>query len=278
MPKWLYNELEAGPPVRRVNKIGLDGRLSTHSFIETEVAGLVPVLSQLSALSEPVKMAYFCHPSVQHVYKRKSHGGFCGYTNIQMMVSYIQGARAQGHDRFGKSIPGVLQLQDMIENAWDHGVRKSGRLETGGIKGTRKWIGTPETATLFEHVGIPHHAAMFFHKSGRQAHEQLFDFVENHFSHGCASTDKIRTTHRAPIYLQQPGHSLTIVGLECYKDGTRNLLVFDPGFGPSRDIRRFIGKQKLYKLVSNRDVQFLLRTYRRTSKQLAKYRTFEVLT
>ena len=32
----------------------------------------------------------------------------------------------------------------MIEQAWDMGFNSSGRIETGGIKGTRKYIGTPE--------------------------------------------------------------------------------------------------------------------------------------
>jgi hypothetical protein len=106
----------------------------------------VPLLTQLSAMSSTVKRAYFCHPSVQHCYKRKHHGGFCGYLNIQMQVSYIQSARAQGHEHFGDRIPGILELQDMIEQAWDRGINVLGKLQTGGVKSTRKWIGTPEVS------------------------------------------------------------------------------------------------------------------------------------
>ena len=61
-----------------------------------------------------------------------------------MMVSYIQQTRSEGHDCFSSKIPGVLQLQNMIEQAWDSGINEVGRLETGGIRGTRKYIGTPE--------------------------------------------------------------------------------------------------------------------------------------
>lgn len=36
----------------------------------------------------------------------------------------------------------------MIEHAWDLGYNDSGREETGGIKGSRKYIGTPEVCVL----------------------------------------------------------------------------------------------------------------------------------
>ncbi|KAF5864975.1 hypothetical protein ETB97_005862 [Aspergillus alliaceus] len=45
-------------------------------------------------------------------------------------------------------------LQDMIENAWDMGFNSIGRIETGGIRGTRKYIGTPEAQALFLSLGI----------------------------------------------------------------------------------------------------------------------------
>jgi hypothetical protein len=71
-------------------------------------------------------------------------GGFCGYRNIQMLASYVVGARVEGAERFSNSIPSIFQIQDYVENAWDMGINASGRIETGGIKGTRKYIGTPE--------------------------------------------------------------------------------------------------------------------------------------
>ncbi|KAF9882965.1 hypothetical protein FE257_004369 [Aspergillus nanangensis] len=48
------------------------------------------------------------------------------------------------YETFSDSMPTILQLQSMIENAWDMGFNSIGRLETGGIRGTRKYIGTPE--------------------------------------------------------------------------------------------------------------------------------------
>ena len=61
-----------------------------------------------------------------------------------MLCSYVVGVRFNGHRRLDKKIPSVFQIQDFIETAWDHGINSQGRVETGGIRGTRKYIGTPE--------------------------------------------------------------------------------------------------------------------------------------
>jgi hypothetical protein len=71
-------------------------------------------------------------------------GGFCGYRNIQMMISFIRNANLDGWEHFEGGIPSILELQDAIERAWDKGINVFGRIETGGIKGTRKFIGTSE--------------------------------------------------------------------------------------------------------------------------------------
>jgi hypothetical protein len=86
-----------------------------------------------------------CHqPERFHVNAHISIGSFCGYRNLQMLISYIINAKAPGSHLFPDVYPTIFQLQDLIENAWDHGHNAHGRLETGGIKGTRKFIGTPE--------------------------------------------------------------------------------------------------------------------------------------
>lgn len=74
-------------------------------------------------------------------------GGFCGYRNIQTLVSYLIATRSPGSEHFGNRLPTVLEIQDLIEQAWDKGYNPRGRLETGGIKQTRKFIGTPEVCT-----------------------------------------------------------------------------------------------------------------------------------
>lgn len=61
-----------------------------------------------------------------------------------MLTSYITGVNSQGFENFQGRLPTIFQIQDWIENAWDMGINASGRIETGGIKGTRKYIGTPD--------------------------------------------------------------------------------------------------------------------------------------
>ena len=65
-----------------------------------------------------------------------------------MMSSYIVGAESQGHEFLNDKIPSIFEIQDFIENAWDIGINSRGREETGGIKGTRKYIGTPDVGDL----------------------------------------------------------------------------------------------------------------------------------
>lgn len=62
------------------------------------------------------------------------------------MISYINGAGANGKDKFGGRLPSIFEIQECIERAWDMGINAQGRIETGGIKGTRKYIGTPEVS------------------------------------------------------------------------------------------------------------------------------------
>ncbi|KAK7757264.1 hypothetical protein SLS62_000813 [Diatrype stigma] len=76
----------------------------------------------------------------------RSEGGFCGYRNIQMMASYIVGSGGPGADRLHGRVPSIFRIQDYIEAAWDAGINAHGRVETGGVKGTRKYIGTSEAS------------------------------------------------------------------------------------------------------------------------------------
>lgn len=131
MPDWLYTQLKRGPQIRKFQTIGHDGKLVIENKCQTQVSGIVPALAKLSEISITVTKAYFCHPSVQHVFQDRNEGGFCGYRNIQMLISYMQGIKARGHSLFGLGLPGVLELQDMIEAAWDMGIGEHGRRETG---------------------------------------------------------------------------------------------------------------------------------------------------
>ena len=140
--------------------------------------GILNALGGLLKQNASTRHAYLCNEHTEHVSKMAREGqclhfsgqglatdfhgdglgSFCGYRNIQMMVSYIIHAKATGWELFGDTFPTIFQIQDLIENAWDLGHNPQGRAETGGIKGTRKFIGTPEARQLVTTTLSPAHS------------------------------------------------------------------------------------------------------------------------
>lgn len=235
---------------------------------------IIPVLKQLLQQAETTGYAYLCHPCVQHVSKLRREGGFCGYRNIQMVSSYIFGADYDGAQHFNGQLPSIFDIQEHIEAAWDRGINKQGRVETGGVRGTRKYIGTPEAQAMFVHLNIPCEAQGFKNKkeAGR-AEASLLVHVERYFQQGIYNPeDKVRHTDLPPIYFQHMGHSMTIVGIEKTTSGQANLLVFDPMFRDAKVVTQRVGRKFAYKHADT-----ALNAYRRGHKYLRRYREFEIL-
>lgn len=133
MPDWLHRLLED----------------EEKQHLEDASSGIICLLSKLLEQDPEVESAYFCHSAVCYIGKIGSKGkdegnDFCGYHNIQMLASYVVATRVAGLEEFTDGVPTIYKIQDMIEEAWDQGFNESGRVQTGGIKGTRKHIGTPE--------------------------------------------------------------------------------------------------------------------------------------
>ncbi|KAI3400184.1 hypothetical protein diail_4069 [Diaporthe ilicicola] len=235
---------------------------------------VIPVIAQLLEQSSTTEYAYLCHPCTWHVSKLRREGGFCGYRNIQVVSSYIIGANFEGSHHFNGKLPTVFDIQDYVEAAWDKGINKQGRIETGGIIGTRKYIGTPEAQAMFVSLGVACDAQGFKNKeqSGK-AEAQMLAAVERYFQQGIFDPeDKVRCTTLPPIYFQHAGHSMTIIGIEKQKVGGINLLVFDPMFRDSSVITERRGQKFTYKHPDH-----ALRAYRRGNKYLRRYREFELL-
>ncbi|KAH0612572.1 uncharacterized protein H6S33_008952 [Morchella sextelata] len=148
MPDWLRKELERGGKVSTHTRIdSATGTIVKAVSVSNETSDLLPVIALLCERDPNVARAWLCHPWVKHVGKQiKGEGGFCGYRNIQMMISYIQAAFPRASHPFEGGIPSILRIQDWIEEGWDKGINPSARLETGGIRGTRKYIGTSEAS------------------------------------------------------------------------------------------------------------------------------------
>ncbi|KAL8944408.1 MAG: hypothetical protein Q9216_000459 [Gyalolechia sp. 2 TL-2023] len=136
-------------------------------------------------------------------------GGFCGYRNIQMMLSFIQAAQSQGYEYFPGRVPSILDLQELIESAWDRGINAAGKIETGGIRGTRKYIGTPEAQTLLLSLGIGCEASAFNDLNDPPAFKKVYQDVEHYFVNRTSlSSEKVSRTPLPPIYFQHQGATL----------------------------------------------------------------------
>ncbi|PGG98922.1 hypothetical protein AJ80_09439 [Polytolypa hystricis UAMH7299] len=275
MPAWLWRLLEDGSKVTWTNQIQPDGKLHKVAVVANETDRVIPVLRQLCDQDDSVDQAYFCSPLVKHVFKLPKEGGFCGYRNTQMMISYIQASGAQGCDHFPGRLPSILKLQDMIEDAWDAGFNPTAKIETGGIRGTRKYIGTSEAQALFQYLGIRCEPFAFNSTPELSANEALRISILDYFRQGSSAEGQAKKaiqTELPPIYFQHHGHSMTIVGFEIRKNGSGNLLVFDPMFKASPGIERLIDTK-----VNSTNPARLLRAYRRGADYLRKYPEFEIL-
>ncbi|KAI5280598.1 hypothetical protein KEM52_004089, partial [Ascosphaera acerosa] len=229
-----------------------------------------------------VVQAAFCAPAhARHVFRTDGEGAFCGYRNIQMLITHLQGASRKGRAVFGKRrLPTIIELQDMIEEAWDAGFNTIGREDTGGIRGTRKYIGTSEAQALFESKGFRCQAQAIFSKGWTLAYSNLLSRIWEYFlAPGAHITEsKVITTQSAPVYLQHDGHSMTIVGIEKFADGSDVLVVLDPGTKPVPEIRTLVDAPALAPLPRVEDCAAYLQAYRRGREYLSKYNAFEILT
>ncbi|RAL08388.1 C78 family peptidase [Aspergillus homomorphus CBS 101889] len=274
MPSWLRRMLERGQKSIFTNTLTTNGALRRTAAFENEMTDVTPVLARLCGRDKSVQRAFLCSSMVHQISKVPKEGGFCGYRNIQMLITYIKNARLPGHERFPGDLPTILQLQDMIENAWDQGFNSVGKFETGGIRGTRKYIGTPEAQALFSSLGIHCEANSIGSTESVRAHDALLMNVASYFRGACSleSSDKVISTSLAPIYFQHQGHSMTIVGFEIRDNGSANLLVFDPIFKAPLAIKRLKDTPGL----SPEPIR-ILKGYRRGTEYLQKYNVFELL-
>ncbi|KAE8147368.1 DUF1671-domain-containing protein [Aspergillus avenaceus] len=278
MPSWLRKLLEIGTKSIRSRGVTSGGTIQGHRKARNEASGIIPTLVRLCKEDRSVRRAFLCSAKVLQVSKIPNEGGFCGYRNIQMQISYIRECRYPGYEQFPETLPTILQLQDMIENAWDQGFNSVGRIETGGIRGTRKYIGTPESVlgiivdvTL---IGIRCEAGSIQAVRNMRAHDVLFKCIADYFGRVCSlgSDDKVFQTDLPPVYLQHQGHSMTVIGFEIRIDGAANLLVFDPMFKPPSALKRL--EEHPAKPI---DPTRILKVYRRDATYFQKYKNFEIL-
>jgi len=259
---------------REVTFQSRDGRLRREMVYNNHTDGIIFVLSEICAMDKTTSRTYLCHNAVRHVYKIQCAGQFCGYWAIQTVLTCLQYMDPAGP----QWIPNVLQIQNAIEAAWDRGLCEIARTELGGIRNTRKWIGSTESYAFFQYIGwnaIPFEFQSDSQPGGKTAITKLLDYVEAYFISGEDGAYKHRTsveTKLAPIYLQRPGHALVIVGMERKRDGSRNLLVFDSSYQVSVPVQQLAAGRSVHTSVER-----LLEVYRRSEERLSEVSNFEVI-
>jgi hypothetical protein len=273
MPTEVRRRLVEDTEPREVNRIGRNGKIVREYHIPNETTGLIRVLADLCALEDSTTAAYFCHPSTRHIRKVQCDGDFCGYWSTQMVLTYVQHVNPDGP----QTLPNVLKMQNYIEQAWDRGIGSYGRIETGGIVNTRKWIGTHESLAFFTRIGVGADALAFEDgkdRAGNAAVRDLLDHIEAYFmsatdleTHGTS-----HITQLPPIFFQRLGHSMTIVGLERKEDGSRNLMVFDSSHATSEPMKKLVANGRAHSSVRR-----LLDVYRRSDESLSKWDSFEII-
>lgn len=350
MPSALFEKLAAHEFKQTQHMDALTGQLYRVNTLSNELRNIMPsiayLLHCLSANTADPSPSFhtvtLCHPCIRHVFKTPSEGGFCGYRNAQTLCSFIAGTnwRAAGEQvltREGKwrakdtdMLPNVPELQQMIEAAWDLGINSHCRDETGGLVGRRVYIGSPEVQALLLSLSIPAATYSITGVSKKPAHEALLDAVVRHFRpytapaaavlvEECLATGgTLRKTVAPPLFLQQPGHSLTIVGYQVHSDNSRSLIVLDPGYVVSPAVREIAGRlarprprsklqdnvdsgwaaynskqlnyvgyvresasgtvKKVHKDVLPADAEKLLKVYQRGADKLSRYKEFELVT
>ncbi|KAI0637117.1 peptidase family C78-domain-containing protein [Trametes polyzona] len=135
--------------------------------------------------------------------------------------------------------PGIRNLQELLEEAWRNGFDKEGAKQLDHrLVGTQKWIGTTDLYVAFTYRGIP--AQLVDLTDLRKDVKLLLQWIYDYFSGGDpqlkgATVDEalrgaqaVVVTDKLPIILQHKSHSCTIVGCERAKNGSINLLAFDP--------------------------------------------------
>ncbi|QIW95803.1 hypothetical protein AMS68_001321 [Peltaster fructicola] len=220
------------------------------------ITNVIPKLAQLLRSSD-VKAARLCRQDAVLIHKHATEGNtFCGYRNIQMLL----------HPMTAKRLYTVPELQNMIETAWTRGFNAHGRDQTGGVRGTRKYIGTSEAEALMQSLDIDCTGFAF---QGTSPVNELFTHLDTYFGLG----EGIDITRKMPVYLQLPKHSILVVGIARRRNGSKMLLVFDPAKPPPLNMSR-TPNSKLLQSVSGR---LQVAACKKSERSLRRYSAFETL-
>lgn len=230
---------------------------------------IIPQLAILLNRDPDLRAARLCTSVAVQVAKLPHEGPyFCGYRNLQTLCLALGASTSISAFEHKLTIPA---LQVLIEAAWAKGFNAHARLQTGGVKDTRKFIGPSEVEAVLLSFGVSCRGQAF---TGRKAWVHLLDALEMYFAASPTATtlppDKVTLTTRMPVFLQRPRHSVTIVGIERNNRGKRRVLVFDPAWRPPAAISKDGAGGKW-------EGRMALKRYRKSERYFKKFSAFEVL-
>ena len=130
--------------------------LSSREQAAVEIGSPAPVclIADLSLRDAKTVETCVCNTNVLHISKHRKEGNhFCGYRNIQMQALYVIRTFTSVPETLTMA-PSILDIQNEIEQAWSHGINSNGRLQTGGIKKSRKHVGTQEVSSTLATIWI----------------------------------------------------------------------------------------------------------------------------
>ncbi|EGN96104.1 hypothetical protein SERLA73DRAFT_185648 [Serpula lacrymans var. lacrymans S7.3] len=219
--------------------------------------GLITVLKHaLKRLHQKgtTRRAVLCYERTVHVGRESFDAGWgCGYRNFLMACTALMDQQKQTlySSLLEEPIsPGVRNLQLWIEGAWQAGYDRAGAKDLKhNLCGTKKFIGTAELYVAFTCRGIPSQLVDFDLRKSPRGVDALTNWVVEYFSPQSQrksntvddilrGASPVIATDRMPLILQHDGHSRTIVGYELTKNGTVNLLIFDPSLLPKKTLRK----------------------------------------
>ncbi|EIW60199.1 uncharacterized protein TRAVEDRAFT_164804 [Trametes versicolor FP-101664 SS1] len=218
--------------------------------------GLIPVLKKALSKSHErgsTQRAWLACENAVHIQAEgwdRMWG--CGYRNYLMACAALMAQQRQPMyfpllDT--PTPPGIRNLQVLLEEAWKNSFDEEGAEQLHyKLVETTKWIGTADLNVAFTYRGIPANLADF--SDLKKGVDPLLQWIYNYFSGGdpqpksttvgeaLRGARPVIVTDKLPIVLQYQGHSRTIVGCERAKNGSINLLEFDPSKRIPSNIRQ----------------------------------------
>ena len=230
----------------------------------------------------------YCHPATNHFHKRASLSGFCGYHSISSLLSYLRGcSTAPKHHRYATHLPNILEIQDIIEEGWRAGINSKALLQTGGIRGTRKYIGTSEAETCLKTLNVHCYVMCIQSNKEKMACDQVMERLERYFMREPAIGENM--LGKPPVYFQYSGHSTVVVGFETWKERKlvvpgvvqmasehlTELVVFDSARPATEEVRKVRDEAMPFEKLK----AFLpvMAGYRVSRYELQKYDRFELV-